>query len=205
MRNKALGMLSLAALALASLSCAKQLPESEFIIKARSASNPGVASSDVSVTVRRDPRSGESRKIIDFHPPLYLSLNNDGSFALELGFLMENLVNRVLQKRISGSDSRTIMVDSNVSLNDVVTMNPLKVTRVWEIYEPEPAQAESPSPMTMVGEPPPPSRIPVTAPNKRPGFVCAKLSGNAKNNSVESMEIWVASPDSPYASAFRER
>ncbi|MCX6570531.1 MAG: hypothetical protein NT006_03805 [Candidatus Aminicenantes bacterium] len=205
MRNSVLGMLSVAALALASLSCATQPTESEFIIKARSVSNPGVASSDVSVIVRRDPRSGESRKIIEFHPPLSLVLNNDGTFALELGFLMEDIVNRVLQKRISGSDSRTIMVDSNVSLNDIVTMDPLKVTHVWEIYEPETAQAENPSPATTVGEPPPQSRIPAEAPKKRPGFVCAKLSGNAKKNSVESMEIWVATPDSPYASAFRER
>jgi hypothetical protein len=37
------------------------------------------------------------------------------------------------------------------------------------------------------------------ATKKRPGFVCAKLSGNVKKNSVSSMEIWLAAPDSPYA------
>jgi hypothetical protein len=195
----------LAALALASLSCATQPSESEFIIKARSALNPGVRYSDISVIVRRDPRSGESRKIVEFHPPLSLVLNNDGTFALELGFLMEEIVDRVLQKHISGSNSRTIMVDSKVSLNDVVTMNPLKVTHVWEIYEPEQAPAENPSPATIFGEPPPRSRPPAEAPKKMPGFVCAKLSGSAKKESIESMEIWVAAPDSPYAVAFRER
>lgn len=205
MRNRALGMLSLAALALISLSCATQPPESEFIIKARSALNPGVGYSDVSVIVRRDPRSGEWRKIIEFHPPLSLVLNNDGTFALELGFIMEEIIDRVLQKHISGSNSRTIMVDSKVSLNDVVKMNPLKVTHVWEIYEPEPAPAENPSPAKIVGEPPPRSRQLVEAPKMMPGFVCAKLSGNAKKESIESMEIWVAAPDSPYATAFRER
>ncbi len=118
---------------------------------------------------------------------------------------MEKLVDRFLQKRISGSDSRTIMVDPKVFLNDAVTMNPMKATHVWETYEPEPAVAEPASPMTTAGEPPPRSRVTAQTPKKGSGYVCAKLSGNAKKNSVGSIEIWIAAPDSPYAAAFRER
>lgn len=204
MRNKSLGRSILAAIALASISCATQPPESEFVVKARSASDPGVRYSEISVTVRRNPRSGESHRIVNFRPSASLMLNIDRTFHLEFGILIETIVDRVLGKRVFGGESRAIMLDSNADLNDVMTMNPFKVTHVWEIYEPEPVRAENPNPATMAGEPPPQPRV-YAAPQKGPGFVCAKLKGDAKKGSVRAMEIWVAPPDSPYAAAFIKR
>lgn len=203
MRCRSLCEWALAALALASLSCAKQPPETEFIIKARLASNPGAVSSDVSVTVRRDPRSSESRRTVDFQPPLYLGQDYGGMLNWDFAGVVMDIAGRVLETRIFYNDSRRVMVDANVSLNDMMTMNPFKATHVWEIYEPEPAPSEKPDSMTTAGEPQ--SRIPAAALKKRPGFVCAKLAGKAKKNSVSSMEIWIAAPDSPYAAAFRKR
>jgi hypothetical protein len=193
-------------IALGLFSCQTQRPEKQFTVKDVWVSSPDVHRAEITAIVKSDLKSIESKKIIEFKPPVWLGYKEGSAdFRDDFGSLVEYLAEVVLKANIGGDDSRQVIQTSKLSLSDINAMSPWKAIHVWELYEqtlPPPKQESS---SVRFGEEPRKQFAPPVSPKKVPGILCVKLLGSPKKNRVDSIEMWIASSDSPYASVFHQR